>query len=351
MSAHEILEGGKLREIHRATGDSLGGNTVDETFNKVMSEIVGPENMLYFFRDYRQDYVEFMRDFEAKKRLPADDGGDVVFQLPKSLCDLVLEKSKSTMEEAVHNSPYSDLIKIKGDKMMFTAEMMKKLFQSAVDGIVTYIRQMKTNPRLRDVRTIALAGGFSKSGRIRKALAETFIDDLILAPSEPGIAILKGAVLMGLKQDTIVERVARYTYGVSFARKPFYEGEDPEQLKATRNGETYCDDVFEKLVQIGQPIKTSDVFTVFRTSYLKTEHSKKRRLYTKLYASIKDNPEYCTEECFCVKIGEIVRHPPERGWPDVLKSKIEIKFGETEMNVQIFETTTGVEYKARIDAL
>jgi hypothetical protein len=60
MSAHEILADGSLKEIHRATGDSLGGNSVDESFNRTMSEIVGPENMLDFFQDYRQDYVNFM---------------------------------------------------------------------------------------------------------------------------------------------------------------------------------------------------------------------------------------------------------------------------------------------------
>lgn len=35
---------------------------------------------------------------------------------------------------------------------------------------------------------------------------------------------IKGAVMMGQNPHTITERVARYTYGVSFARKPFYEG-------------------------------------------------------------------------------------------------------------------------------
>lgn len=65
MSAHEILKDGSLKEIHRATGDALGGNTVDESFNRIMGEIVGVENMLDFFHDYRQDYVEFMVEFAA----------------------------------------------------------------------------------------------------------------------------------------------------------------------------------------------------------------------------------------------------------------------------------------------
>lgn len=130
-----------------------------------------------------------------------------------------------------------------------------------------------------------------------------------------------------------------------------FTDEDPIELKAKRNGEIYCDDVFEKLVEIGQPIKVTDVFTVYRTSYLQSDNSKKRPIYTKLYASIDKNPDYCTEECFCIKIGEIVRQPPETGWPDVLKTKINIKFGETEMNMEIAELTTGVAYKARIDSL
>ncbi|KAL4221970.1 hypothetical protein ACF0H5_018018 [Mactra antiquata] len=351
MSAHELTGKECLKEIHRATGDALGGNTVDENFNKIVSEIVGPSNWLDFFQDYRQDYVEFMRDFESKKRMSLDDASHVVFKLPNSLCDIVLEKSKRTMEEAVQTSQYAANIIVKGDKLMFDGVMMDTLFESAVDGILSYIKQMKNNDRLIDVNNIIFAGGFSKCGRLRKAVCDELPGNLILSPNDPGIAILKGAVMMGQHPHTITERIARYTYGVSFARKPFYEGEDPIELKAKRNGDVYCDDVFEKLVDIGQPIKVTDAFTVYRTSYLQSENSKKRPLYTKLYASVDTNPEYCTEEHFCVKIGEIVRFPPENGWPDVLKTKISIKFGETEMNVEIIEQTTGVAYKARIDSL
>jgi len=126
---------------------------------------------------------------------------------------------------------------------------------------------------------------------------------------------------------------------------------DPDELLATRNGESYCDGVFEKLVTIGQTIPRTAVFTLRRVSHLGSRRAKKRRLYTRLYASIEEDPEYCTEECFCVKIGEIVRHPPRGGWPDVVTSRIEIRFGETEMAVRIFEEQSKVEYRARIDFL
>jgi phosphoribosylformylglycinamidine (FGAM) synthase-like amidotransferase family enzyme len=69
--------------------------------------------------------------------------------------------------------------------------MMYKLFEGTVDGIVSYIKQMKANQRLETVHTIVLAGGFSKCDLVTDAIKQSFPEDLILCPSDPGIAILK----------------------------------------------------------------------------------------------------------------------------------------------------------------
>ncbi|XP_052248253.1 heat shock 70 kDa protein 12A-like [Dreissena polymorpha] len=350
MSAHEVLKDGCLREIHRATGDALGGSSVDEAFNRLLNDLFGTEFMLDFFEDYRQDYLKLMRDFEGKKRLPLDRKSSLVFQIPETLLHKLKEGTRATLEEAVGRSKHKKHIRVKVDKLLLDGDLVADLFKVTVNGIVSYIREMKVNPRLADVDTIVLAGGFSESFHVREAVTENFPKVLIVTAPDPGNAILKGAVLMGHRPEIITERVARYTYGVSFARKPFCEG-DPEELFARRNRETYCDGVFEKLVTIGQSIQRTDVFILQRTSFLASKHAKQRRLYTKMYASIEENPEYCTEENFCVKIGEIIRHPPRRGWPDVVKTRIEIMFGETEMTARIIEEHSGIEYKARIDSL
>ncbi|XP_052807209.1 heat shock 70 kDa protein 12A-like isoform X1 [Mya arenaria] len=350
MSAHHVLKDGCLREIHRATGDALGGSSVDEAFSKLLSDVIGPETLLAFFHDYRQDYVVFMRDFEKKKRLPLDRNSKVVLKLPPSLSQVLKVSSDATIEEAVQKSAHAKHIRVNGENMQLDGDLMADLFKDTVNGIIRYIREMRAHSRLTDVDTIVLAGGFSESLHVREAIQDNFPKALIVSPADPGIAILKGAVLMGFRPEVIKERVARYTYGISYARRPFCEG-DPEELLAHRNGETYCDGIFEKLVTIGQPIQRTDVFTLRRTTHLTSRRAKQRRLYTRLFASIEENPEYCTEECFCVKIGEIVRHPPKGGWPDVVKSRIEIKFGETEMSVRIFEEHSKIEYRARVDFL
>ena len=60
MSAHHVLQDGCLREISRATGDALGGTSVDEAFQKVFSDVIGADALLSFFHDYRQEYIAFM---------------------------------------------------------------------------------------------------------------------------------------------------------------------------------------------------------------------------------------------------------------------------------------------------
>lgn len=75
--------------------------------------------------------------------------------------------------------------------MFISDVMMNRLFQGAVDGIVSYIKQIKDNDRLVDVNTIVFAGGFSKCDKLKKAICEEFPDNLIVSPTDPGIAILK----------------------------------------------------------------------------------------------------------------------------------------------------------------
>jgi hypothetical protein len=50
------------------------------------------------------------------------DISNVVFKFPTSLANIVLEKSKKTMEEAIQTSPHASQIKINGDKLMFSGK-------------------------------------------------------------------------------------------------------------------------------------------------------------------------------------------------------------------------------------
>lgn len=81
------------------------------SFSFMLNRVI---NLLFFY--------EFQREFECKKRMPSKDVSQVVFKLPSSLCDLVLDKCQRTMEEAVQSSPYASQIKVLGEKLMFNGK-------------------------------------------------------------------------------------------------------------------------------------------------------------------------------------------------------------------------------------
>ena len=83
------------------------------------------------------------------------------------------------------------LIKEKLPFLHYTGTLIDLIYKKTTDGIVTYIQEMKLDERLHDVKTILLAGGFSKSSHVINAIKEEFQDDLIISLVDPGIAILK----------------------------------------------------------------------------------------------------------------------------------------------------------------
>ena len=41
MTVHQVIVDGNLREVHKASGDALGGTMVDKAFEKFLTDIIG----------------------------------------------------------------------------------------------------------------------------------------------------------------------------------------------------------------------------------------------------------------------------------------------------------------------
>ncbi|KAG2214303.1 hypothetical protein INT47_000859 [Mucor saturninus] len=75
---------------------------------------------------------------------------------------------------------------------------------------------------------------------------------LICAPARGEIAIVRGAVLMGLEPHFVKQRVIRRTYGYECSLK-FDENLDPERLRTVdQNGEAYCNNRFKSYALKGE---------------------------------------------------------------------------------------------------
>ncbi|KAK7880239.1 hypothetical protein WMY93_033087, partial [Mugilogobius chulae] len=63
IAVHEVLEGGALKELHRASGNDRGGRRVDRRFTKCMREFFCDGLWEDYEREHPEEFQKFMDDF------------------------------------------------------------------------------------------------------------------------------------------------------------------------------------------------------------------------------------------------------------------------------------------------
>ncbi|XP_060570711.1 heat shock 70 kDa protein 12B-like [Ruditapes philippinarum] len=94
ITVHEVSDSGKLRELHKASGGAWGGTQVDKAYEEgLLANIVGPEVVSKFKRQYMEDYIEFCHSFDGDKRhiSPTKPDGKVTIRMIPSLSQLCEE--------------------------------------------------------------------------------------------------------------------------------------------------------------------------------------------------------------------------------------------------------------------
>ncbi|KAK3587875.1 hypothetical protein CHS0354_019764 [Potamilus streckersoni] len=349
ISAHEVLEDNSLREIHRATGDALGGINVDKKFKHFMTLLFGRDVFTRFLIQHNNDYLELIRNFRIKKKTISSSQERFSIRLPSTLGEVVLEVKGCEINTLISQSKFSKVASYSSDKLKIDHAKMKEFFEDTIRGIIQCVQRVFSTQAVSPVDTILVVGGFSGSLLFQDNLKTNFPDVKIVIPKDGEMAILKGAVLLGYKPHIISERISRYTYGVSY-NIPFIEGEHPEKLLIFAGGEKRCHLLFEKIIQINQSVRSGSTVIFYRCTNVVNDNEKQKALSTKVFSSTLEDPIYCTDE-ETKQIGEIIRSPPEGGWPDVVESRIDITAGESELRVKVFEVSTGREFESKFDFL
>ena len=102
-----------------------------------------------------------------------------------------------------------------------------------------------------------LVGGFSESPILEEIFRKEFGRDglRIIKPKDSELAILKGAVLFGLKSDQIESRVLKLSYGVE-ERQWFDPDIHDEKHRYIFGSDDLCGEIFFCLAQTGERIMT-----------------------------------------------------------------------------------------------
>lgn len=347
ITVHEVQPNGSLKELYKANGGNWGGTYVDKAFRDLLADIVGNDVMDNFQATKMMDYIDLFREFEVKKRNFKNEMTEKInFKVPIALNEDFKAARGKDIKDHIKNKPQYDkkMIWI-GDKLRMEADVAKSLFRGTCESVGRHLEELFCEGQVKDVPTILMVGGFSESPLLQSVIKQTLPDKKIIIPADPGLAVLKGAVIFGHNPSVIRERRCRFTYGVKTCH-PFREGVDPESKRFTDDsGEVLCSDIFDKHVEVGQPIVSGECQVTESYSPTKVNQTK---VAFPVYVSKDPNPVYTTDPS-CTLLGSLTVDLQGSGLNRSVT--VQMTFGDTELHVKAVENDTGTETNAKFDFL
>ncbi|XP_045176606.1 heat shock 70 kDa protein 12A-like [Mercenaria mercenaria] len=333
ITVHSVQADGTLSEIAKASGGAWGGTQVDTAFLEFLEQVVGKTFLEEFREGHTADFLDMMREFEAKKRtLSSQSDGMITMRIAASFASQFKTKKGKDLQEQVSSTIYAGRVNFRRDKIQITADVFKQFFTDSISNTITHVREIFTENNFQEIETILLVGGFAESEIVQDTLRTEFSDKRIITPNESGLVVLKGAVLFGHNPKVVKSRVSKYTYGVE-VHAPFDEDIHPAEYKFF-DGIYKCRYLFDPFVRAGQVVPVDEVI---RNSY--TSNIIDVEEGVGIYASTNEFPAYVVDDN-CFKLGNIYLDEPDH------EVVVEMQFGGTQFSVQFTDLNTGVK---RID--
>ncbi|KAK3586349.1 hypothetical protein CHS0354_027316 [Potamilus streckersoni] len=348
ITVHEVMEDKELRELHRANGGDWGGTKVDKAFTDLLTDIVGNDVMKEVDMKDKSDLMDLFREFEVKKRnFKPDMEGKISMKVPIALAEICKAKRGTEIKDIIASTEkYKNRISWIGDKLRIEPDVATDFFQESCNAIVEHLESLFNEPEVQDVPTILMVGGYSESPILQDFVKTKFKQKKIIIPSDPGLAVLKGAVIFGHNPYSIAERICRYTYGMN-TLVPFIHDIHPlEKLYITDKDEEKCLDIFLKFAEIGDPVRT-DVPQYEGTHY--PANYEQDGVTFSIYASTDRDPTYVTDES-CIHLGTLNIDLQETVGNDRPIS-VQISLSGTEIEVEAKEKNTGMAVFAKFEFL
>ncbi|KAH3818558.1 hypothetical protein DPMN_120279 [Dreissena polymorpha] len=288
------------------------------------------------------DYCDLMATFELKKR-EFKDSSDVLFRYPSSMRKMVKKLTDASLEDQIERSIYKGKISRNRDKLCINYDVMISLFKTTIHNIIEHISTLICNHAERQIGHIVMVGGFSESPLLQRRVKEAFRGQHIIIPSEAGLAILKGAVIFGHNKQSIVSRIARFTYG-NDCFTDFDESIHPiSRLYIRKDNKKRCAGFFSKLVEVGQSIPVD--YAAGSKKYYPIDDN--TGYMAKICATKEKAPKFA-DDPGCFRVGKFYVDCEDREG-NIGGAMISMYFGGTEIEVKASLLSTGEETSATFD--
>ncbi|XP_036428093.1 heat shock 70 kDa protein 12B-like [Colossoma macropomum] len=198
ITVHEVVEGGRLKELHRVSGNNLGGQTVDKNFKSFLREILSEKVFDEFEENYPSELKRLMYDFSMCKRYD----GEVLVQCPYNLQELA-RKVKDIEDYFEGNSE----AEWESGSILLSGTKLRALHDDCIIGIENLMEGILEKSNL-NIRYILLVGGFALSPYVNSFVKEKFGSKYkVLCPVDAALAVVNGAVLFGRMPNVVESRI------------------------------------------------------------------------------------------------------------------------------------------------
>ncbi|KAJ3101690.1 hypothetical protein HDU96_009901 [Phlyctochytrium bullatum] len=260
VSVHQIAEKqGYVREAVTPNGGEWGSTVIDREFERLIEEIFGEETVELCKQHHPAQWTSMMEDWEAKKC--AYDGMKLKVRLPQmfveeafdALKEVLIALGEANIEDYNELHGTSLLLRL-GNVLVLNATDFERLCHGAVESVVLLVSNQIAKAECAKLNKVVLAGHFALCQPLQKRLKQDLEPSCrVMVMENPGTAVMKGAVLLSNRPDSVMERIAARGYGVSTACR-FREGLDPPSKLTIVDGRRYCLERASWLVAFGKKV-------------------------------------------------------------------------------------------------
>ena len=355
ITAHTEIDGG-VQVSSIPTGNTMGGNIVNEQFSFLLQDIVGDVDFNQFIEsgsELQQKAILnklIYKEFERQK-FAFGNGQiyEICVDLPRQIVKFYKESKIEEGAKRIGGIDFED------DSLHINQEVVeKKLFGPSLEAIIEGINEVLQHIE-QNIETIYLVGGYGGSKYIHQKLkaASQLHCYNIIVPTSPALAVVQGGVMWRKNPQCIKARRADATYGIRIYQD--FERSKHDSHYKLRNKEERghrCDNVFSVFLQKGEIVESDYVFkTVVVPS---SQHTTIMKLT--IYSTPNLGVQYTVDkdgQPLVKKIGELIIDVPNpdnipRAERDV---EVQMDFSGTEIKAKAKYVVNGKEVKAVCDFL
>ncbi|KAK2840494.1 hypothetical protein Q5P01_014234 [Channa striata] len=333
ITVHEVLNGGALKELHKASGNNLGGQTIDANFKLFLREIFSGGVWDEYEKKYPGELQKMMYDFTFLKKTDED----VQMICPYNL-GLLAQKHQGIERflKEVKGASWDDgWIKISRAKL-------RSFFDDSLTGITNSLREILRKEL--NIQVILLVGGYADSQILRQHIIDEFGHQCkVLCPIQAQEAIMKGAVMFGRNPAVVKTRKSTFTYGLSVSER-FDESRHKNFKKYSNKDGDWCIDIFMKLVEIDEDVSWDET----REHILYPVDGDDTRMKIRFYRTERRKARY-VDEWGIEEAGSFYVNMPDTKRGMNRQVKLELRFGSTEITATGTDKASGSTKSIKMD--